>query len=256
MKCPFKIKVCSRCKRILVAYGGNFYKIKNGKYGLASECKKCQSEKSNQWNKNNKEHKKEYMKQYKENNKDKLSEYNKKWNENNKEHKKEYDKQRYEKNKEEIKEFNKQKYEKNKEYFKQYYENNKEEILEKCKQWRENNPEKQFNKCTKRRQLEESQGNGITKEQWYEMMEFFEWKCAYSGVVLNKNRTIDHIIPLSKGGEHEVWNCVPMHRNYNTSKHANDMLEWYIQQEFYSEERLNKIYEWIEYAKNKWQKIM
>lgn len=30
------------------------------------------------------------------------------------------------------------------------------------------------------------------------------------------------------------------------------MEEWYQQQEYYSEERLNKIYEWQEYAKNKW----
>ena len=32
------------------------------------------------------------------------------------------------------------------------------------------------------------------------------------------------------------------------------MEEWYIKQDFYSEERLNKIYEWIEYAKSKYQK--
>ena len=89
-------------------------------------------------------------------------------------------------------------------------------------------------------------------------MQFFEWKCAYSGEKFSNNnkendRSIDHIIPLSKGGENEIWNCVPIKMNYNSSKNANDMLEWYKQQEFYSEERLNKIYEWIEYAKDKWR---
>ena len=49
MKCPFCIKVCTKCKerigeaRILVAYGGNFVKHKNGKYGFKSECKECRS---------------------------------------------------------------------------------------------------------------------------------------------------------------------------------------------------------------------
>lgn len=44
-----------------------------------------------------------------------------------------------------------------------------------------------------------------------------------------------------------------MYANYNYSKQNKDMLSWYKQQDFYSEEKLNKIYEWIEYAKNKWQ---
>ena len=87
------------------------------------------------------------------------------------------------------------------------------------------------------------------------MMEFFNWKCAYSGIQLNKgNRSIDHIIPLSKGGKHEIWNCVPMYKSYNCSKYNNNILDWYIQQPFYSEERLNKVYEWVEYAKNKYNK--
>lgn len=45
-----------------------------------------------------------------------------------------------------------------------------------------------------------------------------------------------------------------MCKSYNSSKHTKDMLNWYIQQEFFLEERLNKIYEWIEYAKNKYNK--
>lgn len=90
------------------------------------------------------------------------------------------------------------------------------------------------------------------------MMNFFEWKCAYSGEYLggksNENiRSIDHIVPLSKGGDNEIWNCVPMLKNYNKSKFNNDMLDWFKMQTFYSEERLNKIYKWTEYAKNKYQ---
>ena len=87
------------------------------------------------------------------------------------------------------------------------------------------------------------------------MFEFFDWKCAYSGEYIGGNseyRTIDHVIPLNKGGLNEIWNICPMYKPYNSSKYTNDMLEWYKQQEFYSEERLNKIYEWQEYAYNKW----
>lgn len=41
MKCPYCIKVCSRCNRILVANSSNFNKQKAGKYGLRSNCKEC-----------------------------------------------------------------------------------------------------------------------------------------------------------------------------------------------------------------------
>ena len=87
------------------------------------------------------------------------------------------------------------------------------------------------------------------------MMDYFDWKCAYSGQVLSKDtRSLDHIIPISKGGEHEIWNVVPMYRPYNSSKQDKDLLEWYKEQDFYSEERLQKICEWQEYAFNKWHK--
>ena len=118
-----------------------------------------------------------------------------------------------------------------------------------------NNPDKIFNICQRRRLKEENQGNGISKEQWMEVMNFFNWECAYSGIQLNKdNRSLDHIIPLNKNGENEIWNLIPMYLPYNSSKKDNEMLNWYTQQPFFNEDRLGKIYEWIEYAKDKYKK--
>ncbi len=155
---------------------------------------------------------------------------------------KEYFKEYYENNKEEIKE-----------YKKEYYEDNKEEIKEKNKEYYENNPHIVFNSGVRRRVREENQGNGITKEQWLDMMKFFDFKCAYSGEKLNKdNRSTDHIVALNNGGDNEVWNCVPMLRNLNSSKNTNDMLEWYMQQEFFDINRLRKIFEWCDYAFRRW----
>ena len=45
-----------------------------------------------------------------------------------------------------------------------------------------------------------------------------------------------------------------MDRGLNSSKNDNNLLEWYQEQDFYSEDRLQKIYEWQEYAFNKWHK--
>ena len=158
----------------------------------------------------------------------------------------------------------KQYYQENKEerlqYMQQYYQEHKEEYKQYKKQYYQQyqqTPQGQvayFNAYAKRRKREETQGAGITKEQWLEMMNFFDWKCAYSGVLVStkNNRSIDHIIPIVKGGEHQVWNCVPMDKSLNSSKRDKDIMEWYTVQEFYSKERLDKILAWQEYAYNKW----
>ncbi len=252
MKCPFVIKICARCKRILVANEMNFGKDKRIKNGLKGACKNCRRIEGEKYYKENKDEINKKHKQYYEENKDVIKERNKQY---------------YEENKDEINKKHKQYYEENKDWFKeyhenydrQYYEENKEKIKEQSKKYREENPHIYFNSGNKRRQLEENQGEGITKDQWLEMMEFFNWRCAYSGIEFSwhneeRDRSVDHIISLNKGGTNEIWNLVPMCMRYNNSKHTKDMLEWYQQQEFFSEERLNKIYEWIEYAKNKYNK--
>ena len=240
MKCPFCIKICTKCKRILVANKINFGKYKNGKYGLKAICKQCR-------------------KRCYEDNKEEILEKSKQYYKNNRETILERCKQHYEDNKEEVLEYHKKYYKDNREVIlgkcKQYYNDNKEEVLEYHKKYYDDNPHIRFNNHIRRRQLEEQQGNGITKEQWLEMMQFFDWKCAYSGEYIGNNseyRTIDHIISLSNGGLNEPWNCVPMLRNLNSSKYTSNMEDWYIEQDFFDIDRLLKIYEWIEYSYKKW----
>ena len=219
-------KKCSKCGEIL--HVSKFHKIKNGKYGVMKICKECR---------------KIYEKKYRDEHREEISEYNKKYREEHKEERKEYDKKYYEEHKEEksIR-------------FKKWYKENKEERDRYCKNWQRNNPHVGFNSNGRRRSRLENQGNGITKEQWFECFEFFNWECAYSGIQLTKdNRSIDHIVALDNGGEHEIWNCVPMKKGYNTSKHTKDMLNWYLEQEYFDIERLTKIYEWRVYAYWKWK---
>ena len=281
MNIPYAMRRCTKCGEWLVANNYNFYKQKNGKWGLKSRCKKCDKqyyennkehikeyrennkeyfkEYVKQWREEKKDYRKEYEKQYRENNKERCKESEKKWRENNKEYKKEYVKQYYENNKEYIKEYKKKYRENNKEYFKEYVkqwrEENKDYRKEYEKQWRENNFHNEFNRRNKRRIKLENQGRGITKEQWLEMFKFFDFKCAYSDISLGykENRSIDHIIAIDNGGLNEPWNCIPMVKSYNSSKNKRvDVMNWYMEQEYFNEDRLNKIVEWQIYAYEKW----
>ena len=269
MNIPYAFKKCTKCGKWLVANNFNFRKKKKGKWGLYSQCKECESKYKKQWDENNKEYHKEYHKEYYKNNKEYIKECNKQWRENNKEYKKQWD----ENNKEYIKQYNKQWRENNKEYNKEWKENNKKHIKEYNKQWyednkeyhkeyykkwNENNPEKSFNIRNKRRSKEENQGRGINELQWNECYKWFNWKCAYSGEKLQKNkstygRTLDHIVALDNGGLNEPWNIVPMRKGYNSSKQDRiDSMTWYLEQEYFDIERLNKIIEWQIYAYEKW----
>ena len=193
MNCPYPVRVCTKCKRILIAHEINFRRNSKSNNKFRASCIICEKE-------------------YYKNHKDDI-----------------------------------------KIYQKQYREDNKKHISESKKIWNKNNPDKLFNSHCKRRIKEESQGNGFTKEQWLEMMNFFNWECAYSGIQLTKeNRSIDHVVALDNDGENEIWNCVPMYTNYNSSKKVKDILEWYMQQPFFSIDRLTKIYEWRIYAYEKW----
>ena len=235
LNCPYKVKVCTKCNRILIACEINFAKTKGGKYGFRGNCKKCNS----QYYKNNKEH----YKQYYEERREEIAEYKNQY---------------YEEHREEILGKQNQYYEEHKEeklkYQNQYYEKHKEERLKYQNQYRKDNPHIQFNNHNKRKKLKENQDNEVTNEQLHEMYKFFNGECAYSSIKIKKgvNNSIDHIVPLSKGGEHSIWNLVPMDKSYNSSKHTKDMETWYRQQEYFSEERLAKIYAWIEYAYSKW----
>lgn len=61
--------------------------------------------------------------------------------------------------------------------------------------------------------------NDLTVAQWEEIQQAYSHRCAYCG---NKPKrlTQDHIIPLSKGGQHTVSNIVPACASCNSKKKA------------------------------------
>ena len=273
MNIPYVFKKCTKCGEWLVANNINFYKQKKGKYGFSSKCKKCESKIKKDKRSNDKEYRDKQNKKEREEMRKKRKDDNFRKIENEKQ--KIRKKERYNNDEEYRKSFLKKQNEwkvNNPEKVKASYDkkcikekeryNNDEEYrksrLKKCKEWRKDNPEKIFNQNIERRSKLENQGRGIDKEQYKECNKWFDWKCAYSGEKLQNNkttngRTLDHIVAIENGGLNEPWNVVPMKKGYNCSKkHRYDALNWYMEQEYFNEEQLQRIVEWQIYAYEKW----
>ena len=75
------------------------------------------------------------------------------------------------------------------------------------------------------------------KEKW-------DFKCAYCGD--GNNLTIDHVVPRCKGGTDFTKNVVCSCSNCNHSKGHQPWEEWYLNQEFFSYEKYQKIREWMQ----------
>ena len=83
-------------------------------------------------------------------------------------------------------------------------------------------------------------------QEWKEVVIFFGGECAYCGRTLHKGErfTRDHLIPVSEGGLTTPDNIVPACSSCNSSKGAREWRGWFMEQPFFSQERMNKIFKW------------
>jgi hypothetical protein len=81
------------------------------------------------------------------------------------------------------------------------------------------------------------------KRKWRQSIkEKWNYECAYCESY--QNLTLDHITPRSKGGSDRVTNVLCACRKCNTSKGHQDWYDWYMQQPFFTTEKLSAIIEW------------
>lgn len=85
-----------------------------------------------------------------------------------------------------------------------------------------------------------------THQQWKETVIFFKGQCAYCGRTMRNGErlTHDHLVPISDGGASTQHNIIPACSTCNSSKGASEWREWFMKQSFFSQERMNKIFQW------------
>lgn len=155
-------------------------------------------------------------------------------------------------------------YSKNQEYLKErskinsserhrsYYIKNKDKCIKARIEYRMKNLDKYRIYAQKRIARKRKLIRTLTNYEWIKCLDYFDNKDAYTGLDMIVP-TQDHVIPLSKGGAYVKQNIVPCEMSINSSKNNSDMETWYRKQPFFSQERLDKIYSWMEVKKDKQQ---
>lgn len=81
------------------------------------------------------------------------------------------------------------------------------------------------------------------RKKWKESIkEHWDYKCAYCGST--DNLTLDHIIPKSRGGSDKITNIICACEDCNHSKGHKFWSDWYLNQYFFTIDRLSAIIEW------------
>jgi 5-methylcytosine-specific restriction endonuclease McrA len=106
-----------------------------------------------------------------------------------------------------------------------WHKNNKERVKEIVKRYKVNHPDRirEVNRRTKalRRRNERKQW---TPKDWGRLVERYNGCCAYCGE--KKELTLDHVVPVSRGGRHAAGNFLPACRSCNSSKSSKFLVEW------------------------------
>lgn len=198
-------KTCSKCKQTKSAE--NFSPDKRSPTGLQPQCRQCVAT----WRAANKDRIKAQKQKYlqKPESKQKASEYSKRYREekpeiilairlryqaNNKEHRRQKFREWAAQNPDRLRENKRRNYQAKPELYRSYAFNRRGRIKAVCK--------------------------AISKKEFAKL---YSQNCFYCG---NKGGTIDHVIPLSRGGTHSIGNLVSCCKSCNSSKRDKTITEW------------------------------
>lgn len=101
-------------------------------------------------------------------------------------------------------------------------EENRERYAEMLRDWAKRNPTLKSQHRAHRRARK---ANGsISARDWTRLINRYGGRCFYCGS--HEPMTIDHIIPLARGGRHTIGNVLPACKSCNCSKQERLIIEW------------------------------
>lgn len=188
------MKQCSKCQQ--VKSRSEFYGKKSATDGLNSWCKTCFKKQVSKRYFENPEPAKQVSRQWRIDNPEKTKQNNKSWRINNAEYKAAKDLD--------------------------WRKNNREKYLENSRTWASNNRLRRRENELRRRARKYN--NGVYKVTIKELRKLRDQNCLYCGQ--QAKITIDHILPIARGGAHSIGNLAPACQPCNSSKGAKTITEW------------------------------
>jgi hypothetical protein len=226
---PILSKTCSKCQETKPL--SEFYKNKNYKDGHYYECKLCTKIYADGYRKANPEKTKSWEKTYRENNVDKIKDWHKANYKANTEKINTRNKTYYEANpeKEKIRKqiYHKNNIEKQNVRSREYYRDNREKCKATTKLYAQTEVGKNVNKKKKHKYRALKLKATIEDFNPSEVFERDNYICQLCGIKTRpdfksqyhpKRPELDHIIPLTKGGEHSKRNTQCLCRHCNITK--------------------------------------
>lgn len=110
------------------------------------------------------------------------------------------------------------------ERWRRWYRANRERFISYVREWKRLHPEKTAHYARRRRAARTGAGGAHSTDQVLMLLEAYGWRCAYCGG--DGRLTIDHVVPLSRGGSDSIDNLVPACGSCNSSKHDRTLLEF------------------------------
>lgn len=158
----------------------------------------------NKWKSENKQYVAEYNKEWFAAHPNYKAEYNKKWRAAHPDYHDAYHKAHAEKER-------------------TYYETHKTSIVVRLNKYRGLHPEVARAASERRRALKKECEGKFTEKEWLAMLVETGYRCVYCGLHSN-TLTMEHVIPLTKGGRHDASNIVPACKRCNSRKKDKSLL--------------------------------
>lgn len=238
--CNCSGKFCRGCQSLVCI--GNFWKSR-------SRCIPCEKKAFAEWQAKNPERNKQRARDWREENIERVKATNKQWREENKEYDKERQRRWYEENKDRAnatwqewkakndrspyhKAYRQANIEKLKEkdrrtskspqkaaYRKRRYAATRERQIKTSLDWQKNNPARHAANEQRRRAIKTASGGSYTLAEWEALKRQYNYTCLSCGRQEPEIRlTVDHIIPVTKGGSSFIDNLQPLCFSCNSSK--------------------------------------
>lgn len=207
-------KICGTCKQYKQI--SEFGVLKRSKDGYRNTCRACRYEIETRYSQKNKEKISEYRKEYYKENHERFIQYGR--DTYDPEQNRIYKAANSERIAKQKKIYNERTKEQQQEYRRKRYLVIKDQAKEYHAKWSKENKERASLHASIHAHLKRANGGTFTTKQWEKLVAYYcaDGKCLRCGEI--SKQTIDHVIPLSKGGTNYIDNIQPLCKSCNSHK--------------------------------------